>query len=67
MLTVQGHAAFDADANLQALHADAHSADAGPLRDRYLSGWLALAGLSKVAFSGAAISGSAALAVVSTK
>ena len=53
-LVVQGSAAFDRDASLHALDLQLHSADVAPLRERYLSGWLGLAGLADLQLSGAA-------------
>jgi hypothetical protein len=52
-LTADGSAAFDRDANLQALDLRMHSADVAPLAPRYLSGWLAVAGLADLQLSGA--------------
>ena len=53
-LVVQGSAAFADDASLRALDLQLHSADVSPLRERYLSGWLGLAGLADLQLSGAA-------------
>jgi hypothetical protein len=53
-LVAQGNAAFDAQGNLQALALHVHSGDIAPLASRYLSGWLAVAGLSEVQLRGAA-------------
>jgi hypothetical protein len=53
-LVAQGSAAFDAQANLRALDVQVHSGDVAPLTGRYLSGWLALAGLSDLRLGGAA-------------
>jgi hypothetical protein len=52
-LVAGGSAALDADANLRALDVRLHSADIAPLRERYLSGWLGLAGLSDLDMRGA--------------
>ncbi|MGH8081104.1 MAG: hypothetical protein ACREP7_11045 [Lysobacter sp.] len=52
VLAVEGSAALTADAGLSALELDLRSADLAPLRDRYLSGFLGLAGLSKLEMSG---------------
>jgi hypothetical protein len=52
-LAATGSAAFGADASLQALQVDLHSDDIAPLRDRYLSGWLGLAGLGGMEMRGA--------------
>ena len=54
VLVAQGEAAFDAQSNLQALELHLHSADVAPLPGRYLSGWLAVAGLSDLQMHGAA-------------
>jgi hypothetical protein len=52
-LVAQGSAAFDAQTNLQALDLHLHSADVSPLAARYLSGWLAVAGLADLKLTGA--------------
>ncbi|MEO5565065.1 MAG: hypothetical protein ABIR05_00130 [Luteimonas sp.] len=52
-LVADGNAAFDTDAKLRTLAVRMHSADIAPLRDRYLSGWLGLAGLSGLDMRGA--------------
>ncbi|MEO5629337.1 MAG: hypothetical protein ABIQ62_06175 [Thermomonas sp.] len=52
-LQAQGSAAFGVDASLARLDIDIHSADMTPLRERYLSGWLALFGLGDVGLKGA--------------
>lgn len=52
-LNAEGSAAFGVDANLAKLDIDIHSADMTPLRERYLSGWLGLFGLSEVGLEGA--------------
>src|SRR5690606_21908274 len=52
-LVAQGSASFGADASLQALQVELHSEDIAPLRDRYLSGWLGLAGLGEMDMRGA--------------
>lgn len=44
---------FGADGMLQALDANAHSADMAPLRARYLSGWMSVFGLGEVELRGA--------------
>ncbi len=52
-LVAQGSAAFDTDANLQALDLQLHSRDVAPLRKRYLSGWLGLFDLGELQMRGA--------------
>jgi hypothetical protein len=52
VLHATGSAAFAQDASLQALDVAVHAADLAPWRDRYLSGWLGLAGLSDLALTG---------------
>ena len=52
-LQAQGSAAFGMDASLDRLDIDIHSGDMTPLRERYLSGWLALFGLGDVGLKGA--------------
>jgi hypothetical protein len=52
-LVADGSAAFGADAGLRELDVRLHSDDIAPLRDRYLSGWLGLAGLSALDMRGA--------------
>ncbi|HEX2596769.1 MAG TPA: hypothetical protein VHL61_09945 [Luteimonas sp.] len=54
VLDAQGSAAFATDSSLQSLDVHAHSADVAPLGARYLSGWLAVAGLADLKLSGAA-------------
>ena len=51
-LVASGSAAFGAGASLQSLDVQLHSDDVAPLRDRYLSGWLGLAGLGDMEMSG---------------
>jgi hypothetical protein len=53
-LAAQGSAAFDTGSTLQSLDLRLHSADVAPLAARYLSGWLAIAGLGDLKLSGAA-------------
>ena len=53
VLAADGSAAFGNDATLRALDLQLHSTDMGPLRDRYLSGWLGVFGLGNVELSGA--------------
>ncbi len=53
-LLATGSAAFGTDTSLQALDLHAHSADVAPLASRYLSGWLAVAGLADLTLAGAA-------------
>ena len=53
VLTADGSAAFGQDASLRALDMRLRSTDMGPLRDRYLSGWLGVFGLGNVELSGA--------------
>lgn len=53
VLVADGSAAFDADANLRELQIDARSTDMAPLRERYLTGQLALFGLGEVTLDGA--------------
>ena len=53
VLAAGGSAAFAPDASLRALDLRLHSTDMGPLRDRYLSGWLGVFGLGNVELSGA--------------
>lgn len=45
--------AFDADGGLQRMTVEARSDDLSPVRQRYLSGWLGLAGLSELDLHGA--------------
>lgn len=52
VLHATGSAAFTPDASLQALDVAVHAADLAPWRERYLSGWLGLAGLSDLALAG---------------
>src|SRR5690606_33306584 len=51
-LGVEGRFALAGD-GIDALDLHLHSGDIAPLRDRYLSGWLGLAGLSRLDISGA--------------
>ena len=53
VLAADGSAAFADDATLRALDLQVRSSDMGPLRDRYLSGWLGVFGLGNVELSGA--------------
>jgi len=53
VLDVQAALGFNADAGLDALHARLHSADLAPWPERYLSGWLGLAGLGGLSMDGA--------------
>lgn len=53
VLQADGSAAFASDASLRALDLQLHSRDVAPLRDRYLSGWLGLAGLGELDMRGA--------------
>jgi hypothetical protein len=53
-LTATGSAGFGADTSLQALDMHLHSGDLSPIAQRYLSGWLAVAGLADLKLSGAA-------------
>lgn len=52
-LLAEGSAAFGRDASLRALDITARSSDMAPLRERYLSGQLALFGLGEVELRGA--------------
>ncbi|MDQ2702044.1 MAG: hypothetical protein M3Y70_04350 [Pseudomonadota bacterium] len=52
-LEAEGSLALGAGNGIDALDLRLHSADIAPLRDRYLSGWLGLAGLSGLEMSGA--------------
>ena len=52
-LTVEGNAAFSADAALRDADLRFRSSNVAPLRERYLSGWLGLFGLGDVEFTGA--------------
>ncbi|MDQ3056296.1 MAG: hypothetical protein M3Q96_00860 [Pseudomonadota bacterium] len=52
-LIVEGSAGFSADAALRNADLQFQSRNVAPLRDRYLSGWLALFGLGEVEFIGA--------------
>src|SRR5690606_15613781 len=52
-LTASGSASIGEGATLQALEVSLHSEDITPLRDRYLSGWLGLAGLGEMEMRGA--------------
>jgi hypothetical protein len=51
-LHATGSAAFAPDASLQALDVAVHASDLAPWRERYLSGWLGVAGLSELALAG---------------
>jgi hypothetical protein len=53
-LSAEGSAAFDAQTNLQRLDLSARSRDLSPLRERYLSGQLAVLGLDGGQLGGAA-------------
>jgi len=53
VLEVQAELDFNPDATLNALRATLHSTDLAPWPQRYLSGWLGLAGLSGLTMSGA--------------
>ncbi|MCY7355673.1 MAG: AsmA-like C-terminal region-containing protein [Lysobacter sp.] len=52
-LTGEGSAGFSADSALRDLDLQLHSSNIAPLRERYLSGWLGLFGLSDVELTGA--------------
>jgi hypothetical protein len=52
-LVANGSAAFAADSSLQALDMHLRSGDVAPLGARYLSGWLAVAGLGDLQLNGA--------------
>ncbi len=52
VLTGSGSAKLASDGTLQDLDLQAHSGDLGPLRPRYLSGWLGLLGLSDLELKG---------------
>jgi hypothetical protein len=52
-LVANGSAAFGTDTSLQALDLQLHSGNVAPLGKRYLSGWLAVAGLGDLQLSGA--------------
>lgn len=52
-LNAEGSAVFGVDASVARLDIAIHSADMTPLRERYLSGWLALFGLGEVGLKGA--------------
>lgn len=56
-LVADGSAAFDAAGDIDRLDLALRSGDLAPVRERYLSGQLALAGLSEVALSGGAEAG----------
>ena len=53
-MRVEGSLGFDAQSNLRDADLRMESADMGPLRPRYLSGWLGLFGLSELGLQGAA-------------
>lgn len=53
VLVADGSAGFDRDANLRDLDLHLRSDDASPLGARYLSGWLALSGLTDLQLAGA--------------
>jgi len=53
-LSADGRASFSADARLRVLDLQLRSATIAPLRDRYLSGWMGVAGLGDLEMSGAA-------------
>lgn len=52
-LVAEGSAAFGTDADLRELEVALRSADVAPLPERYLSGWLGVAGLSELSMQGA--------------
>lgn len=52
-LTASGSASIGEGATLEALEVSLHSEDIAPLRDRYLSGWLGMAGLGEMEMRGA--------------
>jgi hypothetical protein len=52
VLDARGSAAFDRGGDLQELDVRAHAGDLAPLAARYLSGWLAIAGLSDLQLRG---------------
>jgi hypothetical protein len=52
-LVANGSATFGIDTSLQALELHLHSSNIAPLGKRYLSGWLAIAGLGDLQLSGA--------------
>ena len=54
ILDARGSAAFTRDGAIDALDLQLQGADLAPLRDAYLSGWLGMAGLSQLQFSGSA-------------
>lgn len=54
ILDARGSAAFTRDGAIDALDLRIQGVDLAPLRDAYLSGWLGMAGLSQLQFSGAA-------------
>jgi hypothetical protein len=54
ILDAQGSAAFTPEGTIDALDLRLQGTDLGPLRDAYLSGWLGMAGLSQLQFSGTA-------------
>ena len=53
VLSADGQAAFATDASVRALDLRLRSSAMGPLRERYLSGWLGVLGLGNVELSGA--------------
>ena len=52
-LVAEGSAAFSAEGSLRELRAELRSADVAALPERYLSGWLGVAGLSGLSMAGA--------------
>lgn len=54
ILDMRGSAAFTKDGAIDALGLRLQGVDLTPLRDAYLTGWLGMAGLSQLQFSGAA-------------
>ncbi|QOW18928.1 hypothetical protein INQ41_09625 [Lysobacter ciconiae] len=54
ILTVEGSAGLDAGNDLDALDLRVRAPDLASLRDGYLSGWLGMAGLGEMTFTGAA-------------
>jgi hypothetical protein len=54
VLEAEGSAALAADGGIDAIDFNLKSIDLAPLRDAYLSGWLGMAGLSQLQFTGAA-------------
>ncbi|MFC5577615.1 hypothetical protein ACFPOA_06280 [Lysobacter niabensis] len=54
ILDAQGSAAFTPDGAIDALDLRLEGHDLAPLRDAYLTGWLGMAGMSQLQFSGSA-------------